>query len=50
MSKTDLWESRAEFFEDFPRGMFRDKIKPEIGMAKYLHMCREKGKLHHVTG
>jgi hypothetical protein len=46
MSKIDLWESRAEYFEDFPLGVFRDKIKQEIRTAKYLHTCREKGKLH----
>jgi hypothetical protein len=46
MSKIDLWESRAEYFEDFPLSVFRDKIKQEIRTAKYLHTCREKGKLH----
>ena len=46
MSKIDLWDSRAEYFEDFPLDVFRDKIKQEIRTAKYLHTCREKGKLH----
>jgi hypothetical protein len=38
-----LWESRPEYFEQFPLNAFRSKIEQEIRTAKYLHTCREKG-------
>jgi len=46
MSKLQWWESRNEYFENFPLGVFRDKIKQEIRTAKYLYTCRVRGKLH----
>jgi hypothetical protein len=46
MSKVDLWNSKPEFCENFPLKVFRDKINQEIRTAKYLHTCRERGKLH----
>jgi hypothetical protein len=38
-----LWESRREYFEQFPLDAFRDKIKQEVRTAKYLHTCKTKG-------
>jgi hypothetical protein len=46
MSKTDLHESNQEYYENFPLDAFRDKVYQELGTAKYLHTCRERGKLH----
>jgi hypothetical protein len=49
MAKMDLWDSKPEFYENFPLNVFRDKINQEIQTAKYLHTCREQGKLHVAT-
>jgi hypothetical protein len=46
MSKSDLHESNSEYYENYPLGAFRDKLDQELRTAKYLHTCREKGKLH----
>jgi hypothetical protein len=43
MKPKTLWESRSEYYEQFPLGAFRDKIKQEIRTAKYLHTCKAKG-------
>ena len=42
--KKDLWLSRPEYHLEFPLDAFRDKIKQEIGTAKYLHTLKVKGK------
>jgi hypothetical protein len=46
MSKTDLHESKIEYYENYPLDAFRDKIYQELRTAKYLHTCRERGVLH----
>ena len=38
-----LWESRREYFEEFPLPVFRKKIQQEIRTAKYLHTLKTKG-------
>jgi hypothetical protein len=49
MGKKALWAFRTEYHLNFPLGVFRDKIYQELGTAKYLHTCREKGKLHQAS-
>ena len=44
MSKKELWESRPEYYENFPLTMFRDRINQEIRTAKYLYTLEKKGK------
>jgi hypothetical protein len=46
MSKADLHESNLEYYGNFPLSVFRDKVYQEIRTAKYLHTCKERGKLH----
>jgi hypothetical protein len=46
MSKTDLHDSNREYYENYPLDTFRDKVYQELRTAKYLHTCREMGKLH----
>ena len=45
-NKKDWYLSRPEFYNEFPLNVFRDKIKQEVGTAKYLHTLKEKGKMH----
>lgn len=44
MSKSDLYGSRREYYENFPLDVFRDKLSQEIRTARYLHTLRVKGK------
>ena len=43
-SKKEFWMSRPAYHGNFGLKQFRDKIKQEIGTAKYIHTLREKGK------
>ena len=38
-----LWESRAEYYEQYPLDAFRDKISQEVRTAKYLRTLKMKG-------
>ena len=40
----ELWETREEYFEEFPLDVFRSKIDQEIRTAKYLHTVKTKGR------
>jgi hypothetical protein len=42
--KMKFWQSRPEYYDEFPLHVFRDKIYQEIGTAKYLHTLKVKGK------
>jgi hypothetical protein len=35
--------------DDFPLDAFRDKLKQEIGTAKYLHTIKERGIEHRAS-
>ena len=43
-SKKEFWMSQPAYHDKFGLKQFRDKIKQEIGTAKYIHTLREKGK------
>lgn len=43
-NKKEFWLSRAEYCENFPLDVFRDKIAQEIRTAKYIHTLKVKGK------
>jgi hypothetical protein len=49
MGKKELWLFRSECHLNFPLGVFRDKIYQEIGTAKYLYTCKEKGNFHQAS-
>ena len=49
MGKKELYESRREYYENFPLDVFRDKIAQEVRAAKYLHTLRVKGKSHKAS-
>jgi hypothetical protein len=42
--KMKFWQSRPEYYNEFPLHVFRDKIQQEIGTAKYLHTLKVRGK------
>jgi hypothetical protein len=42
--KMKFWQSRPEYYNEFPLDVFRDKIQQEIGTAKYLHTLKVRGK------
>jgi hypothetical protein len=47
--KKELYESRPEYYENFPLDTFRDKIAQEVQTAMYLHTLRVKGKSHKAS-
>ena len=49
MSKKELWESRPEYYANFPLDAFRDKVYQEVRTAKYLHTLKIKGKTHKAS-
>ena len=44
MEKKELYESRPEYFENFPLDQFRDKISQETKTKKYLNYLKSKNK------
>ena len=42
--KMQFWLTRPEYYDEFPLSVFRDKIRQEIGSAKYLHTLKVRGK------
>ena len=42
--KMKFWQSRPEYYNEFPLNVFRDKIAQELGTAKYLHTLKVRGK------
>lgn len=44
LTKQALWNSREEYFSNFPLKVFCDKLYQEIRTAKYLHTLKVKGK------
>ena len=44
MTKKELYESRVEYYANFPLDVFRDRINQEIRTAKYLYTLEKKGK------
>ena len=44
-----LWESRPEYYEQFPLKVFRDKIDQHVKTAKYLHTIKVKGISHRAS-
>ena len=49
MGKKGLYNSRAEYYENFPLKVFRDKLNQEIKTAKYLYTLKAKGKHHKAS-
>ena len=45
----DLWESRPEYYEQFPLKVFRDNIAQHVRTAKYLHTVKTKGISHRAS-
>ena len=41
-SNNEFWMSQPAYSNNFPLKQFRDKIKQEIGTAKYVHTLKEK--------
>jgi hypothetical protein len=46
MSKRDLYDSRSEYYDEFPYKVFKEKLKQEIRTAKYLYTLEIRGKQH----
>jgi hypothetical protein len=42
--KMQFWLTRPEYYDEFPLPVFRDKIRQEIGSAKYIHTLKVRGK------
>jgi hypothetical protein len=49
MGKKELWESRPEYYENFPLDAFRDKVYQEVRTAKYLYTLKVKRKTHKAS-
>jgi hypothetical protein len=49
LGKKDLWASRPEYYENFPLGLFRDKLYQETRTAKYIYTLNVKGKQHKAS-
>ncbi len=47
--KEELFDSRSEYYLNFPHSVFRDKIYQEVRTAKYLYTIKERGKLHQAS-
>jgi hypothetical protein len=45
----ELWESRQEYYENFPLDVFRKNIQQEVRTAKYLHTIKTKGISYHAS-
>ena len=45
-NKKDWYQSRPEYYDEFPLKVFRDKIDQETRTAKYFHTLKVKGKMH----
>jgi hypothetical protein len=45
----ELFDSRSEYYLNFPLSVFRDKIYQEVQTAKYLHTIKERDKLQQAS-
>jgi hypothetical protein len=42
--KMEFWLTRPEYYDAFPLHVFCDKMRQEIGTAKYLYTLKARGK------
>ncbi|MEL7343110.1 MAG: hypothetical protein AAGM67_21680, partial [Bacteroidota bacterium] len=49
MSPQELWQSRPEYYDEFPLHAFRSKLEQERRTAKYLHTLQERGLMHRAS-
>ena len=44
LTKSELYDSRVEYYSEFTLSVFRDKVNQEIRTSKYVHTIKVKGK------
>lgn len=49
LEKKDFWLSRPCYHQNYPLGVFCDKIDQEIKTGKYIHQLQVKGKFHKAS-